>query len=86
MTRLSTLRPSLGSGADGALTSSQIDELVGRVHRQRTAHERESARQDAIRRLVPLARRLAGKYRNLGGEEQDDLVQVACLCLVKAVD
>uniref|UniRef100_UPI0007854593 sigma-70 family RNA polymerase sigma factor n=1 Tax=Streptomyces hygroscopicus TaxID=1912 RepID=UPI0007854593 len=86
MTPLDTLRPPPRSEADGALTSPQIDELVGRVRRQPTARAREGAREEAIRRLAPLARRIAGTYRNLGGEEQDDLVQVACLGLVKAVD
>lgn len=36
--------------------------------------------------LVPVARRIAGKYRNAGGEELDDLFQVACVGLVKAID
>ena len=43
------------------------------------------AREELILRFMPLARQLAGRYRG-AGESQDDLVQVACLGLLKAVD
>jgi RNA polymerase sigma-B factor len=42
-------------------------------------------RERAITELLPLARRLAGRYRH-SGESQEDLDQVAYLGLVKAVD
>lgn len=42
-------------------------------------------RERAITDLLPLARRLANRYRH-SGESQDDLEQVAYLGLVKAVD
>ncbi|NLT06452.1 MAG: SigB/SigF/SigG family RNA polymerase sigma factor [Solirubrobacterales bacterium] len=46
---------------------------------------RGRARDEAIAELVPLAHRLAGRYRH-SGEAREDLEQVACLGLVKAVD
>jgi RNA polymerase sigma-B factor len=43
------------------------------------------AREVLIERFLPLARKLAARYRR-PNEPYDDLVQVACLGLVKAVD
>jgi RNA polymerase sigma-B factor len=43
------------------------------------------AREELIERCLPLARKLAGRYQH-AGEPYDDLVQVACLGLVKAAD
>jgi len=43
------------------------------------------AREEVINRFLPLARRLAGRYRHTG-ESQEDLEQVACLGLIKAID
>jgi RNA polymerase sigma-B factor len=45
----------------------------------------EREREELIVSLLPLARRLANRYRN-SGESMDDLEQVAYLGLVKAVD
>jgi RNA polymerase sigma-B factor len=44
-----------------------------------------SAREELAHRYMPLARRLAGRYRHTG-ESQDDLEQVAYLGLLKAID
>ena len=44
-----------------------------------------AAREELVVRLMPLARQLASRYRH-AGEQQEDLVQVACLGLIKAVD
>jgi RNA polymerase sigma-B factor len=44
-----------------------------------------TARDQLVRRFIPLARQLAGRYRH-AGEAHEDLVQVACLGLIKAVD
>jgi RNA polymerase sigma-B factor len=43
------------------------------------------AREQLVLRFLPLARQLAARYR-YAGEPQDDLVQVACMGLLKAVD
>ena len=43
------------------------------------------ARDEVIHRFVPLAKRLAGRYRHTG-ESQEDLEQVAFLGLIKAID
>ena len=43
------------------------------------------AREEIVLRFMPLARQLASRYRHTG-EAQDDLVQVACVGLLKAVD
>jgi RNA polymerase sigma-B factor len=43
------------------------------------------ARDELVRRFLPLARQLAGRYKR-GSEPIDDLVQVASLGLVKAID
>ncbi|HEX2071082.1 MAG TPA: SigB/SigF/SigG family RNA polymerase sigma factor [Thermoleophilaceae bacterium] len=45
----------------------------------------QTTREDMITSLLPLARRLASRYRH-SGEAQEDLEQVAYLGLVKAVD
>jgi RNA polymerase sigma-B factor len=44
-----------------------------------------SAKEELVSNLLPLAKRLAARYRH-AGESQEDLEQVACLGLVKAVD
>src|SRR2546421_5068147 len=50
---------------------------------RRTGDER--AKETLVRRFLPLARKLARRYYG-GGEPLDDLVQVASLGLVKAVE
>jgi RNA polymerase sigma-B factor len=45
----------------------------------------KSARDELVQRHLPLAHRLAGRYRN-SGEPMDDLRQVATLGLINAVD
>jgi RNA polymerase sigma-B factor len=44
-----------------------------------------AAREQLVRRFLPLARQLARRYQR-GGEQLDDLVQVASLGLLKAID
>jgi len=48
-------------------------------------HGDRAARRALAERFLPLARQLAGRYRG-GGEPLDDLVQVASLGLLKAID
>jgi RNA polymerase sigma-B factor len=65
-----------------------IDERRQRDHELLVRYHRDGdldAREELIVRFLPLARQLAGRYRG-AGEAQDDLVQVACLGLLKAVD
>lgn len=47
--------------------------------------ERETLAEEVVEAWLPMARRLARRYRNRG-ENQEDLEQVAALGLVKAVD
>jgi RNA polymerase sigma-B factor len=47
-------------------------------------HGDEAARDELVRRMLPLVRRVAGAYHARGHE--DDLMQVAWLGLVKAID
>ena len=61
MTPLPTRRPSPRPQAHGALTSPQLDELVGRLRQQAAGREREAVREEAIRALVPLAPRIAAR-------------------------
>ncbi len=63
---------------EGQLTD---DELIDRFYR----HGDESARDELICRYTPLAHRLASRYRGTS-ESRDDLEQVACVGLIKAVD
>ncbi len=57
------------------------EELLLAYHRD----GQQSARKAVIERSIPLARKLAMRYRH-ADEPLDDLIQVACLGLVKAVD
>ena len=52
---------------------------------ERSAAGDKSARDDLVERHLPLAHRLAGRYRN-SGEPMDDLRQVATVGLINAVD
>jgi RNA polymerase sigma-B factor len=48
-------------------------------------HRDQAARDELVRRFLPLARKLALRYQG-ANEPLDDLVQVASLALVKAID
>jgi RNA polymerase sigma-B factor len=68
-------------GANGRSDALSDAELFLRLHNERDARARELL----IARYLPLARRLARRYQHTD-EPIDDLVQVASMGLVKAVD
>ncbi len=49
-------------------------------------HKDPDARECLVERYLPLARKLASRYRGRAGEPFDDLLQVASLGLLKALD
>ena len=68
--------------AEDRVTRAQEDRrLLERYHRQGDP----AAREALVTRFLPLARQLARRYQR-GGEQLDDLVQVASLGLLKAID
>jgi RNA polymerase sigma-B factor len=66
---------------DRATRSREDRRLLERYHRDGEA----AARDQLVQRFLPLARQLARRYQR-GGETLDDLVQVASLGLLKAID
>jgi RNA polymerase sigma-B factor len=70
------------SAAETAAQRTLTDEkLLRRYHEEGDLE----AREELVLRFMPLARQLASRYRH-AGEPQEDLVQVACVGLLKAVD
>ena len=67
--------------ADRAVRAREDRRLLERLHR----HGDQAARAALVERFLPLARQLARRYQH-GGEQLDDLVQVASLGLLKAID
>jgi RNA polymerase sigma-B factor len=68
-------------GEDRAARAREDRRLLERYHRDGDA----TAREALVERFLPLARQLARRYQR-GGEPLDDLVQVASLGLLKAID
>jgi RNA polymerase sigma-B factor len=66
---------------DRAARAHEDRRLLVRYHREGDA----VAREQLVARFLPLARQLARRYQR-GGEQLDDLVQVASLGLLKAID
>jgi RNA polymerase sigma-B factor len=64
-----------------AVRAQEDRRLLVRYHREGDC----SAREQLVERFLPLARQLARRYQR-GGEQLDDLVQVASLGLLKAID
>lgn len=60
------------------------DDVRALLHRWHTQGDR-GARDEVAARMLPLARSLARRYANKG-EPLDDLEQVACVGLIKAID
>jgi RNA polymerase sigma-B factor len=73
--------PSTGASGDRELRSREDRRLLERLHRTGDPQ----AREQLVERFLPLARQLARRYQH-GGEQLDDLVQVASLGLLKAID
>ena len=75
----------------GASAYPSPDERAARAKEDRRLliryheHGDPAAREQLVERFLPLARQLARRYQR-GGEQLDDLVQVASLGLLKAID
>jgi RNA polymerase sigma-B factor len=61
--------------------TAEDSRLLTRYHQDGDVQARDAI----VMRFMPLARQLASRYRH-AGEPQEDLVQVACVGLLKAVD
>jgi RNA polymerase sigma-B factor len=66
---------------DRAARTREDRRLLIRLHH----HGDQAAREALVQRFLPLARQLARRYQH-GGEQLDDLIQVASLGLLKAID
>jgi len=73
--------PANPSSEERAARAQEDRRLLIRYHREGDP----AAREQLVERFLPLARQLARRYQR-GGEQLDDLVQVASLGLLKAVD
>jgi RNA polymerase sigma-B factor len=80
-----------GSGSTGAAYPPASHDRAARAREDRRLLERYhyhgdgAAREALVDRFLPLARQLARRYQR-GGEPLDDLIQVASLGLLKAID
>jgi RNA polymerase sigma-B factor len=66
------------------VSDQRVAELLTAIDQATTSHEREVLEDQLVRQCLPLAERLASRYRDRGAE-LDDLVAVANLALVNAV-
>jgi RNA polymerase sigma-B factor len=73
--------PAYPSSADRAVRAREDKRLLARYHAGGDA----DAREQLVERFLPLARQLARRYQH-GAEPLDDLVQVASVGLLKAID
>jgi RNA polymerase sigma-B factor len=73
--------PAYPSSEDRAVRAQEDRRLLVRYHE----HADPAARERLVERFLPLARQLARRYQR-GGEQLDDLIQVASLGLLKAID
>lgn len=65
--------------------TDDADHLLGLLAAMPAGPARDRCRESVIAGLLPLARRMALRYRGRG-ESDDDLFQVACVGLVKSID
>jgi RNA polymerase sigma-B factor len=75
--------PGRPTGKEGSSARRRVEDE--RLLRRYTRHGDLRAREELIARFLPLSRKLAGRYLH-AGEPYEDLVQVACVGLLKAVD
>jgi RNA polymerase sigma-B factor len=80
---LSSATAALGTGGSASARVGRLETDEQLLRRYQDGEVR--ARDELVYRFMPLTRRLAGRYRHTG-EAQDDLEQVACMGLIKAVD
>jgi RNA polymerase sigma-B factor len=73
--------PAYPSSDERAVRAQEDRRLLVRYHREGDP----AAREQLVERFLPLARQLARRYQR-GGEQLDDLIQVASLGLLKAID
>src|SRR4051812_40584817 len=66
---------------ESAVRAAREQELLRRYHR----HGDTRARDQLAEEMLPLARALAGRYAGRG-EPMDDLIQVACVGIMKAIE
>ena len=74
-------KPAYPSSGRRAARAEEDRRLLVRYHSEGEV----AARERLVERFLPLARQLARRYQH-GGEQLDDLVQVASLGLLKAID
>ncbi|MGA5042395.1 SigB/SigF/SigG family RNA polymerase sigma factor [Streptomyces capoamus] len=92
LTDMSTSRPA-ATTADGAAAPTRRNhddapdtaELFARLAELQDGPERDAVRDELVTAWLPMAHRIAGRFRDRG-ESVEDLRQVAALGLVKAVD
>src|SRR3954454_3875758 len=70
-----------GGHIESAVRAAREQELLRRYHR----HGDTRARDQLAEEMLPLARALAGRYAGRG-EPMDDLIQVACVGIMKAIE
>src|SRR6187551_3975851 len=70
-----------GEAITTATRASREQELLRRYHEQGDHRARDQLAEE----MLPLARALAGRYAGRG-EPLDDLVQVACVGIMKAIE
>ena len=77
------VRP-FGPGAAAASRREQTDHLLREAASETSPQRREDLLEEVIRINIPVARALAARYRNRG-QAMEELEQVACVGLVRAV-
>jgi RNA polymerase sigma-B factor len=80
---MQSTRPRSRSGGGANRSTKALDSAE--LFRRWCRHQDRSARDELVERFLPLARKLAHRYRG-AHEPYDDLLQVASLGLVKAID